>query len=122
MLSFRHYYAVSNRHVTHRLGASIIRINIRDGKSRLIELAPNEWHYAREGDDLSVADITDRIDMELDEISAIDDHLFINSAKIADYEIDIGEVAFMIGLFVSHPGGTRNEMFRVRNLDLTTRE
>ena len=53
MFSFRHYYAVSNRHVTDRLGTSIMRINTRNGKSRLIELEPNEWHYAPKGDDLS---------------------------------------------------------------------
>src|SRR4051812_48544516 len=43
-----HIYGISNLHVVcGECGASIIRINTRDGKSRFIDLDPSEWEWSK---------------------------------------------------------------------------
>jgi hypothetical protein len=70
-------YGVSNYHVTNDLGASIIRLNTKDGKSRLLEYDPSEWHFLTGGDDLSMVDLTDDVHPETDQIASHDEGTFI---------------------------------------------
>jgi hypothetical protein len=67
----RHYYGVTNWHVACQTGASIIRINTKDGKSRFIDLDPSEWDFKRNFDDLVVIDLTDHLDSGTDQFSSI---------------------------------------------------
>lgn len=106
-----HAYAVTNWHVACRLGASIIRVNLREQqsrKSRCIELDPSEWLYPANGDDLAIADISDKVNPTTDLVIGLHEDMFISRERIAEYEIGIGEDCFMCGLFVSHHGGERN--------------
>ena len=119
----RHFYGVTNWHVANDLGASIIRINTRDGKSRFIELGPEDWHFLRNGDDLSVADLGG-YEREEDQVghyridSMIVDNMFIDRT-----EISVGEDVFMIGLYAEQHGGQRNTpAIRFGNLSLLADE
>jgi hypothetical protein len=104
-----HVYGVSNWHlVSGKCGASIIRVNTRDGRSRFIELEPGEWEIAKDGDDMVAVDLTDKIDPNTDQTTGIHEHLFLPPPlQLTEwYRFWIGEDAFMCGLFASHHGGS----------------
>jgi hypothetical protein len=103
----RHHYAVTCYHVAVKVGASIIRINTKDGSSRFIELEPHEWQFIRGGDDICAVDITDRI-TDQDEYSVIPPGLVTWKDFITDEQVEIGEDGFMLGLFADHPGKKQN--------------
>lgn len=104
-----HVYAVSNWHVVcGDAGASIIRVNTRDRKSRLIELDPGEWTVPKDGDDLIAVDITDHVDSASDDIIGLEEDVFITPEVVKEFQIGTGEDIFMSGLFASHHGGNRN--------------
>jgi hypothetical protein len=114
-----HLYAVTCHHVAVSGGASIIRINTKDGKSRLLELDPDEWFFDPNGDDLAVVDVTDRIDHEQDEVALVPENWLMEREYIKNLQIDIGEDGFMLGLFASVPGEKRNAVAaRFGNLSL----
>jgi hypothetical protein len=104
----RHIYAVSCWHVVHSTGASIIRINTGDGKSRYIEFDPAEWEFPPNGDDLAIVDVSDRLNRETDIVSSLPYSLFVTEKFIASEQLGIGEDGFMLGLFADNPGTKRN--------------
>jgi hypothetical protein len=55
-----HTYAVTCAHIAPQ-GASVIRLNTIDGKSRLIELEPDDWITPKNGADVAAVDITDKM-------------------------------------------------------------
>lgn len=103
-----HYYAVTNWHVAIGGGASIIRLNTRDGKTQLIEFDPAEWQYDPDIGDLAAIDITTHIDPNRDEVACFTEAAFVTEQFIVDYKLRLGTDLFMVGLFASHGGGSRN--------------
>ena len=99
----RHFYAVTCWHVAVQNGASIIRINTTNGKSRFIELEPHEWQFIPGGDDLCAADITDRFSSD-DQASSLPANLLITKVFAETEDLEIGEDGFMLGLFAEQPG------------------
>lgn len=104
----RHFYAVSCQHVACTGGASIIRINTKDGKSRLLEFEPDEWQIIRGGSDLAAIDITDKLSSGTDRFSIIQERLFADRTFLKKEEFGIGEDGFMLGLFADLHGKQRN--------------
>lgn len=102
----RHIYAVTCQHVAPD-GASTIRINTNDGKSRFIEFEPHEWQFMPNGDDIAAVDITDRL-KGTDSFSAVPPNLFATPDFFKEYEFGIGEDGFMLGLFADIPGKYHN--------------
>jgi len=104
-----HYYAVTAAHVA-RSGASVVRINTRDGKSRFIDFDPSEWSADLDWEDVAAVDITEYIRKipNGDKISYISPDLFVTQEFIDAIEFGIGEDGFMLGLFTAQPGKTRN--------------
>jgi hypothetical protein len=104
-----HVYAVANKHVVAmRAGASIIRVNTRDGKSRFIEYDPSEWMFPPNNDDLAVIDVTLAIDPNHDQMIGLYEDMFVTPVAIDNFEIGVGEDTFMCGHFASHDGGEKN--------------
>lgn len=103
----KHYYAISNWHLTNDLGASIVRLNTADGKSRYIDFAPEDWHFAPRGDDLSAVDISDHEQLA-DQVTHFAEEGSVTQELMARFEIGVGEDAFMMGLFADQHGGERN--------------
>jgi len=101
------YYAVTCWHVAVQNGASILRINTKDGRSRPIELEPHEWQFIPSGDDLCAADITERL-AATDEISFLPPSLVVTKEFIQQEQVEIGEDGFMLGLFAEQPGIDHN--------------
>src|SRR5262245_55317497 len=54
-------YAVTNFHVAGTAGASVIRLNRRDGRKHIIELDKSNWIPHPDGDDLAIAFLSDRL-------------------------------------------------------------
>ena len=57
--NLNHYYGVTNWHLSNDLGASIIQINTDDGKSRFSITRLRIGFFEKNGDDLSIVDLTD---------------------------------------------------------------
>jgi hypothetical protein len=118
-----HWYAVSNWHLTHQAGASIIRVNSWYDNHRMIELDPSEWAFDANGDDLSAVDITESLEGTAAENWYVFEPDFISRERYDDLMIDIGEDTMMAGLFASHSGGERNiPSVRFGNISMTPNE
>lgn len=104
-----HLYAVTAAHVAPQ-GASVIRINTVDGKSRTIELHPDDWMTPTSGADVAAVDITEEIQPETDNISYIQPRLFVEKPFIEQVELGIGNDGFMLGLYANHPGKDYNRI------------
>jgi hypothetical protein len=104
---FYHLYGVTNRHVAHKTGASIIRINTKNGGTRRLEYQVDDWQFIPQQDDITVVDITDDL-VDDDEIAFIGEREFISEKVLEFYEIGPGDDVFMMGLFSEAHGGKRN--------------
>jgi hypothetical protein len=102
-----HYYAVTCWHVAVQHGASILRVNTKDGQSRFIELEPHEWQFIPGADDLCAADATELL-AGTDEISFLPPSLMVTKDFIRSEQLEIGEDGFMLGLFAEQPGIEQN--------------
>lgn len=103
----RHVYAVTCWHVAHDAGASIIRINTRDGKSRYIPFEPHEWQFNPMGDDIAAIDVTDKLDAA-DIFAILPTQLCSTQDFLKEYEFGVGEDGFMLGLFADQAGKEQN--------------
>jgi hypothetical protein len=103
-----HIYAVTCAHVAPQ-GASVIRLNTTDGKSRNIELEPDDWRTHPSGSDVAIADITEEL-FEGDDVSYIQPRLFAEQGFIAGVGLGIGDDGFMLGLYANHPGRDYNRI------------
>jgi hypothetical protein len=101
-----HYYGVTNWHVACR-GASIVRLNTIDGRSRLIEFDPADWQFIP-GHDIAAVDLDYLLDPTRDQIKHNNEDGFVTADGIKKLEIGPGEDTFMSGLFVSHGSADRN--------------
>ncbi len=108
-LAPRHAYAITCHHVAVRGGSSIIRINTRDGSSRLIEMDPAEWTFDVSSD-LATVDVTEMIDPATDDVTFLPSAWLASKSFIDFNHVGIGEEAFMIGLFGAVPGMLSNVM------------
>jgi hypothetical protein len=102
-----HYYGVTNWHLANQ-GASIIRINTKDGRSRYLKYAPDDWQFIPNTDDLSAIDLTDDLKLDTDQVAAYPEYLFVTERAIEKLEIKIGENALMVGMLRNHPGDRQN--------------
>ena len=104
---FRWIYAVSNRHVVHRSGASTIRANSNDGHLVILEKEPTDWIEHPDGHDIAILPIVSR------EVPGLS-HMFVpipmfaTPAHVMDQVIGVGDNVYMIGRFINHEGTTRN--------------
>ncbi|MCZ6592547.1 MAG: serine protease [Alphaproteobacteria bacterium] len=102
-----YYYAVTNWHVAVQGGASVIRVNKRDGSSsEILGLDPHDWVFKRRWHDLAIADIA--LDLEANKISFIGSEMLVSQADLGKYGIGVGEDVFMVGRFMDHDGGETN--------------
>jgi hypothetical protein len=98
-----HYlYAVTNWHVAVQLGASIIRLNTKEGETRYLEYDPADWVFNAD-DDLAILDINDDL-RATDAVSYISEWDFLAAELWSRSGLTIGDDTFMIGLFADHHG------------------
>jgi hypothetical protein len=104
-----HYYGITNHHVAVALGASMIRINTKGGGTRFLPFETEDWHFLPGGlVDLCAVDIDMSNFQPDDEWKCVSEYSFLCKDEAVRLDIGFGENTFMIGLFVSHHGGSRN--------------
>ena len=113
--------AVSNRHVVHSGGASVMRVNTEEGGVDFLEFEPHEWIGHPGGDDLAVIPMpADRQDLR---VTFNIERDFLSKAKVAEFDIGPGDDVFMVGRFINHEGRQRNEpAARFGNIAMMPRE
>ncbi len=108
-----HFYAVTAGHVP-RTGASIIRLNTHDGKSRDIDLDGSEWEADLTAEDIAIADITSEISHDTDEVSYLPLGMIATESFISEVDLGIGDDGFMLGLFGAHHGNQKRNLIAAR--------
>lgn len=100
-------FGVTNWHVAVQTGASVIRVNRKDGRADTFALDPSEWDFVPGGNDLAIAYIPQLNPNEHDvNIVALD--MIADQQRIQEDSINAGEDVFLIGRFVDHDGGPTN--------------
>jgi hypothetical protein len=100
-----HVYVVTCHHVGP--AASFVRINTKDGASRVIDTEPGQWQFFEDSDDVAIFDINDELSAT-DDYVCVDVSTFLTEKLLGALEIGPGEDSFMLGLFAPHPGTKRN--------------
>jgi hypothetical protein len=106
--NLHHYYGVTNWHVVNgSAGASIIRLNTKNGATRFLEYDPMDWSFVANGDDLAAIDLTADLSID-DETNVNPEDGFVTEDIVKSFEIGPGEDVFMGGLYPNQSGGQRN--------------
>jgi hypothetical protein len=98
-------FAVSNKHVVAEIGASVIRVNTKEGGVDIFEIEPHEWFFTHD-DDLAIIHIP--LDLTKHRVHAILLSLFVTKEIIQKHDLGPGDEIFMIGRFVKHDGMLTN--------------
>jgi hypothetical protein len=98
-------FAVSNKHVVADGGASVIRVNNRDGGIHTFELEPHEWHFTNK-DDIAIVNIS--VDLAKQRIITIPLSMFVTKEVMKGHDLGPGDEVFMVGRFISHDGHLTN--------------
>jgi hypothetical protein len=98
-------YGVSNRHVVHNHGASVIRANAKDGGVRIITTEPTDWIEHPNHHDIAVYPMPDLPDIEM---AAVLTGMFAEEHDVKSQIVEVGNEVFMIGRFINHDGKVRN--------------
>jgi hypothetical protein len=107
MLSPHVFYGITNWHVACKRGFSTIRLNTRDGKTDIIELGPEDWHFSPGKHDVAIVPLS--LDDDLHDVTSVSASLFAEKLGTPyTPSIGVGDDVFMIGLFIDHEGATTN--------------
>ncbi|RXG88726.1 hypothetical protein EAS61_29100 [Bradyrhizobium zhanjiangense] len=98
-------YAVSNSHVVHADGCSVIRVNTILGGTDVIELDPAQWH-AKHGNDLAVCLV--QLNPAVHKCKCVDESWFVTKDGATSGVLGVGDDVFMVGRFMNHDGHLTN--------------
>lgn len=99
-------YAVTNWHVAVRDGASVLRVNRKDGETDSFEYGPENWTFTPKYD---IAIVHVPLDTSIHEISLCQAPLgFVKREDVERVKLGPGEDVFMVGRFIDHDGGAIN--------------
>lgn len=102
-----HYlYAVTNWHVALK-GNSVIRVNLKDGGVDIFELAPDDWHFIPQKDDIAITS-SFPLNSKIHDYTHIPTSLFCTNEKYDELEVGPGDDVFMVGRFINHDGKETN--------------
>jgi len=99
-------YAVTNWHVAVRGGASVIRLNKRDGGVDIIDYSPDQWIFKPGGYDIAIAPLP--LIQDIHSAAVMSEQMLMSEELMRELEIGPGEDVFMIGRFVDHDGAGTN--------------
>jgi hypothetical protein len=102
-------FAVSNRHVVHKMGANVIRANARYHTGfEIFESEPTDWIEHPSGHDVAILPISYSEVLPLVDIVTVPLEMFATVSNITEETIGIGDEVYMIGRFINHEGTPRN--------------
>ncbi len=100
-------YAITNKHIVDN-GASVIRINTKDGKSKTLDMDDADWVRHPDGDDLAACFINFKSEDPYIWEWFIPSWLFVTDESIKEHNIGPGDDTFLVGRFVDHQGNQKN--------------
>ena len=98
-------YAVTNSHVVNH-GATVVRLNTKDGFRAIHDIHASVWTHHPDGDDLAVCPLplTDA-----HRYQALDAKAFLITREfIAEHQVGVGDDVYMVGRFINHEGRQQN--------------
>lgn len=96
----RHIYAVTNSHVV-RDGASVIRLNTREGETKVINLSPESWIHHPKGDDIAISPIEPDPELYKFKYIGVAFDMFVTEELLDKRGIGPGDETFAVGRFVA---------------------
>ncbi|UGY23077.1 serine protease [Bradyrhizobium septentrionale] len=96
---------VTNKHIVDA-GSSTVRLNTRDGAFDIIPLDGAKWHYHPDGDDIAICPVG--FNTSTHNIDGIHIDNFLTKKIVEQYDIGVGDDAFVVGRFISREGKVRN--------------
>lgn len=101
-------FGVSNKHVVHKISATVIRANARSSGIFTYPTEPTDWIEHPGGHDIAIlvvgyANIVPHI-----ELVTIPQEMFVIEQHVQDETVGLGDDVYMIGRFVNHEGRQRN--------------
>lgn len=117
------YYLVTARHVASRADQGLVlRINLTDGTSALVNLADLKWffHPTDESIDIAIAEFSMKPEFE---IAHVDHRILLDSKQLEHLDVGVGSEVYIPGLFSYHVGEERNlPILRTGTIALLNRE
>lgn len=111
-------FAVSNKHVVADTGASVVRLNTKDGGVEIFEFEPHEWFFTAK-DDLAI--IPFRADLTRHRIKSVPMEMMVTPESMKAADVGPGDEVFMLGRFIKHDGKlTNTPSVRFGNLSMMT--
>ncbi len=98
-------YAVTNAHVIVN-GFPVVRLNRLDGRMGILNFDKAKWITHPNGDDVAVYPFSvaeDNVHFKI-----IPSEAFLTEEMVTEYDIGIGDEAFLVGRFMTHEGRVRN--------------
>ncbi len=105
-LNWCHAYAVANRSAVAK-GATFVRLNTKAGATDIIELAPDDWLFHPQGDDLAVAHLTLPSDYH-NYMLVNDPEMFLIREWMDAARIGLGDDVFTVGRLIDAEGRQHN--------------
>jgi hypothetical protein len=100
-----HIYAVSNWHVAVQ-GSPIIRLNMQSGPPDIIDVDVHDWFFDGRHD---IAVLPVNVDPDLHAVTVLHSRMLVTQDVVRRAEIGPGDDVFMVGRFMDHDGGQKNQ-------------
>jgi hypothetical protein len=94
-----HIYAVTNAHVIEN-GCSVIRLNTKEGATRVIDSGRASWLLHPDGDDLAITPIEPDPELHKFRYLGVGFDMFVTQERLRDCGIGPGDETFAVGRFV----------------------
>jgi hypothetical protein len=108
-------YAVTNWHVAVQ-GNPVIRLNTKSGAPDIIDAGPEDWYFDGRHD---IAVLRINLDPDVHLTTGVHSRMLMSRDDAQRLEIGPGDDVFMVGRFIDHDGGPKNQpAFRFGNISL----
>lgn len=102
-----HVYAVTNSHVIEA-GYSVVRLNTKQGATKVIDLSPKSWIHHPKGDDLAIAPIEPDRELHQFKYIGVGLDMFVTPERLKQSAIGPGDETFTVGRFIARDESQRN--------------
>ena len=117
-----HVHGVTNWHVACDGGASVLRVNLRQGGTEVIEHGPEEWTFRSVWHDIAISPPL-RFDPRIHKVEAVWVEDLLTKEDISGDDIGPAEDVFTVGRFIDYAGKETNEpSFRFGNISIVNAE
>jgi hypothetical protein len=99
------HYAVTNWHVAVQ-GSPVIRLNTKSGAPDFIDAGPEDWFFDGRHD---IAVLPINLDAERHVATSVHSRALMSRDDAEALQIGPGDDVFMVGRFIDHDGGERNQ-------------